>query len=159
MTIRSAYKLGKAHPGVTTTQPSMTRQSEMEACDINGIMRKFEKTGLVDHVNTYRGDYAEFTEAPDYHTAMNVVAQANEMFMSLPAKIRAGFNNDPGAFLAFVDDPANEDQARAMGLLPPAEPTPAEEAGKTAEPDPKPPAAKAGGAEAPQAKPESAKEG
>ena len=39
------------------------------------------------------------------------------MFMTVPAHIRAEFDNDPAKFLAFVQDDANTEKMREMGLL------------------------------------------
>lgn len=99
-----------------------------EACDINNIMAKYERGQLVDHVNKYEGQYGDFTETPgDFHQAMNMTINAKEMFMTIPADIRKKFNNHPGEFLDFTQDPANEAAMREMGLLPPAETMPAPE--------------------------------
>ena len=85
--------------------------------DINNIMKRYERTGLLDHVNQYQGDYGDYTNVPvDYHDALNFVRNSQEMFMTLPAAVRARFDNDPGAFLKFVEDPANADAMVEMGL-------------------------------------------
>jgi len=97
----------------------MAKQSFKEECDINGIMSRFEKSGLMDHVNKFQGDYGDFTEAQDYHTSMNQILAAQAAFDSLPAKMRSRFGNQPAAFLEFVEDESNEDEMREMGLLPP----------------------------------------
>lgn len=97
-------------------EPSMAKQSFRDECDINNIMKKYEKTGLLDHVNQYQGQYADLTGIVDYHTALNQVIAAEEAFMTLPAGIRSRFDNDPGNFLAFVDDPNNEEEMIKMGL-------------------------------------------
>lgn len=99
--------------------PSMTKQSFKDECDINNIMAKFERTALLEHVNQHQGNYGDFTDAPqDYHEAMNQVIAADDMFQTIPAKLRAAFNNDPGEFLAFTNDPENLDRMRDLGLLP-----------------------------------------
>ena len=105
-----------------------TQQNFAKDCDINEIMKRYEKTGLVAHVNRFQGSYGDVTGALDFHSAQNAVIAATEAFMTLPARIRQKFANDPGAFLAFVEDPANEDKMRDMGLLPPAEPLAADPA-------------------------------
>jgi phage internal scaffolding protein len=79
-------------------------------------MRKYEKTGMIDHLNTHQGDYRNFIEAPDYHTSMNLIREAGEAFMTIPAGIRAKFANDPAQFLAFVQNPDNHDQMVEMGF-------------------------------------------
>lgn len=100
------------------TEPSLTRQSFNDECNINNIMAKFKKTGIIEHAKEHQGQYGDFTEVTDYHTALNHVLQAQDSFMSLPAQLRARFGNDPGEFLQFTDDPDNIDEMREMGLLP-----------------------------------------
>lgn len=100
---------------------SRTHQSFAESADINNIMKRYEKNGVIDHFNQYQGEYGDFTAVTDFHSAMNVVTNAQQMFMSLPAKIRSKFGNDPGNFLEFATDDANVDEMREMGLLPPAD--------------------------------------
>ena len=86
-------------------------------CDINRIMLKYQKTGVLDHAKTYQGQYSDFSQVTgDYQEHMNAVIQANEMFMSLPSSVRKQFDNDPGEFLAFVDDPNNADEMVSLGL-------------------------------------------
>lgn len=97
---------------------SLAHQSFKDECDINVLMRRYEKTGMINHVNKHQGEYGDFINAPDYHSAMNQIIEARESFMTIPARIRARFGNDPAEFLAFVQDPANEAEMREMGLLP-----------------------------------------
>lgn len=102
-----------------------TKQQFKDECDINNILRKFERSGLIDHVSRYNGQYADVTGEVDYQTALDVIFRAEEAFFSLPSKIRARFDNDPQAFLEFVDDPKNRDEMIDMGLArkpPPASP-------------------------------------
>lgn len=101
------------------TSKSLTQQGDAKSCDINVIMRKHQQGQLVSHVVTQQGIYGDFANMPQsYHDAQNQVIAAQEMFMTVPAEIRAKFNNDPGLFLAFVQDPRNEDEMRDLGLLP-----------------------------------------
>lgn len=123
MKIRKAYD---KHPRFqfSTTGISLTHQSMAPECDVNSIMRKYEKTGILEHRNTFEGKYGDFTDAPmDYHAAANSVLAADEMFQSLPARVRRRFHNDPGAFVDFVGNPENASELVSMGLAsaPPAE--------------------------------------
>lgn len=96
---------------------SLTSQAHKRECDINAIMLKWQKTGTIEHRNTFEGQYGDFSEAPgDYHDAMNQVVAANEMFETLPAKVRRQFGNDPGAFLDFAQDPQNLSAMVDLGL-------------------------------------------
>lgn len=107
-----ASKFGKSFD-----EPSLTHQSMSDACDINNIMKRYEKTGMLEHVAQHNGDYGDFTDAEDYHASLLKVSEAQEMFASLPAQIRARFENEPANFLSFVDDPANRSEMARMGLL------------------------------------------
>lgn len=101
--------------------PGRTKQAFKAECDINTIMKRYEKTGIVDHVARFGGRYGDYLGAVDYHTAMNEVTKAQEMFLSLPARVRARFGNDPGQFVEFALNPENLDELRELGLAPPRE--------------------------------------
>ncbi len=104
--------------------PSRAKQSFLEECDINTIMRKYEKTGLLDHTNTHQGDYGDFLGYEDYQSSLNQLLQAQEMFASIPAQIRAKFDNDPATFVDFAQNPENLAEMRELGLAPPEAPKP-----------------------------------
>jgi len=96
-----------------------TKQSFAKECDINNIMKRYEKDGIVNHFNKYGGMYGDFTGVPEYRDALERVRAADEMFMSLPASIRTRFANDPSGFISFVEDPANKDELLKLGLVRP----------------------------------------
>jgi len=116
---------------------TMAKQSFKDECDINGIMARFQDSGLIDHVNKFKGDYGDFTNVQDYHTSMNQIIAAQAAFDSLPSGVRARFGNQPAEFLNFVEDEDNIDEMREMGLLPtlsvPAEPEKAPSGGEPPE--------------------------
>lgn len=93
-----------------------TKQSFAKEANINDIMAKFRKTGLVEHVRETPGEFADLVGQTDFHTAMNIVAEGNSAFAEMPADIRAKFANDPGQFLDFVTNPANAQELVDMGL-------------------------------------------
>jgi len=99
--------------------PGLTKQSFKDECDINKILVKYEKTGLLEHKNRYEGKYADVTGVVDYQTALNIVQDAEEAFMSLPARVRTEFDNNPHEFLEFAQNPENEDALIEMGLANP----------------------------------------
>ncbi len=114
ITVRNA--MDASVPYRLTCGPTMAKQSFKEECDINTILKKYEKTGLIDHVSKYNGQYADVTEAVDYQTALNTVMAGEAAFMSLPASIRTSFGNDPHEFLEFAQDPENQEALVEMGL-------------------------------------------
>ena len=95
---------------------SATKQQFADEVDINRIMDRYERDGIIAHVNRYEGQYGDFGDAPSYHAAMNTVVEAQEMFESLPARIRDRFGNSPAVFLEFVQDPANQEELVDLGL-------------------------------------------
>lgn len=126
----------RVHPPAGEDDESFVMQSAQAECDINNIMKKYEKTGLLNHVNTYQGNYGDFTDVTDYHSGSLAILAAEEAFESLPAAIRRRFRNDPGEFLDFVGDEENLEEMYEMGLAnrpapilepaPEMEPTPPE---------------------------------
>lgn len=96
--------------------PSLTEQSHAESCDIHTIMRKYRKTGVLNHVAQYEGTYGHFASYPEFQDAQNIIAEAKSMFETVPAYIRADFDNDPALFLDFMQDPANKEAIADYGL-------------------------------------------
>lgn len=104
-----------------------TKQSFKDECDINNIMARFQKTGVLAFANKFEARYGDVTGV-DFGEAMRVVADARSMFAEMPARLRDRFANDPARFLEFVQNPANKDEARALGLLKPEALAPVPEA-------------------------------
>ena len=103
---------------------SRTKQAPHAECDINNIMQKYQKTGVLDHINHHQGDYSDFLSATSYHESMNAVLEAQNAFDSLPSSVRSRFNNNPGDFLAYVHNPNNAAEMVTLGLAtPPAMPS------------------------------------
>lgn len=102
--------------GLCCEDESLAIQSAKDEADINTIVRRFGLTGELpgDLDMPQSGD---FTNIPDFHTAMNLIRETQEEFLRVPAEIRARFNNDPQRFMQFVEDDVNRDEARKLGLL------------------------------------------
>ena len=78
-------------------------------------MARFLRTGILEHANNYGAEYG-FATSHDYHSALNLLIDAQDMFNALPSQARTKFNNDPGEFLEFVQDPANAEYMYDLGL-------------------------------------------
>ncbi len=122
------FKIRNAHtpsePVRVSCGESMAKQSFKAECDINTILKKYDKNGIITHLNKYNGQYGDVTEAVDYQTALNTVMAAEEAFMSLPAEIRTRFKNDPHEFLQFANEPTNGEEMVKMGLAHERRPAP-----------------------------------
>ena len=95
---------------------SVVQQQFASECDINTIVERFGLTGeLPNGVDMpVSGD---FTGVSDFHSAMNLVRQAQESFMSLPGHVRERFSHDPGKVLSLLEDSANRDEAIKLGIV------------------------------------------
>jgi phage internal scaffolding protein len=101
--------------GLLCEDASLAVQNAKDESDINTIVRRFGLTGELpsDIQMPQSGDY---TGVGDFHSAMNVVAKANQEFLRVPAEIRARFLNDPQRFSEFFNDPSNQEEAIKLGL-------------------------------------------
>lgn len=97
-------------------EPSRTVQASKDECDVNKIMAKYQKNGLLTHLNRFEGKYDDVSNAVEYQEALNIVRESERVFMTLPSSVRAKFENDPGAFMAFVNDPSNANEMITLGL-------------------------------------------
>ena len=110
-----------------TTDPvgeSMTKQSLAAACDINNIMAKYKKTGLITHIRE-GATYQDLPGALEFHDAQNLIVEAVASFNGLSAAVRKRFGNDPSQLLAFISDENNLAEAISLGLVEEPEAAPA----------------------------------
>lgn len=98
-----------------------TKQAFVDECDINNIMKKYDRVGgMVDPVQAARrqaifGDFSGFGDFQDMH---NKIIAAREAFGTLAASVRDRFQNDPAEVLRFLQDVNNREEAIRIGLIP-----------------------------------------
>lgn len=102
--------------GLVIPPDTVTQQQFAEECDINTIVARFGLTGKMPEV-LHMPVSGDFTGVTDFHSAMNVVRQAQQEFMELPGEMRERFGNDPGKLLAFLNDDKNRAEAERLGLV------------------------------------------
>lgn len=102
---------------------SRTKQSFRDECDFNNVMNRWATSGLVTHLNPREPIYADVSSLGDYQSSIELIRSAQSMFRSLPSALRDRFDNDPSKLLAFISDPANEAEARKLGILRPLPPS------------------------------------
>lgn len=112
------YDMNRAgdESGLACRDPSLTQQQFVEESDINYIANRYGLTGELPQVLDLP-KYGDFTGVFDFQTAQNTVRKALEQFMTLPAKLRTRFDNDPNKLLQFMEDPENRDEAEYLGLV------------------------------------------
>lgn len=100
----------------------ITKQSHKDECDIHNILRQYQRTGIINHIQSQQPLFTDLPSNLDYQASMNTLIQAQETFAALPATVRDSFSNDPGRFLAAFTDPEQHDRLRSLGLLKPKAP-------------------------------------
>lgn len=101
--------------GTDTGTDSKTQQQFKDEVDINTIVERFGVTGEMPPPINFP-QVQEFEETFDFQTSMNVIRQAQESFMTLPAKARARFDNNPQKFMEFMNEEDNAAEAVKLGL-------------------------------------------
>lgn len=94
----------------------MTSDEFAEESDINVIMARFGKTGVLPE-NFAMPASGDFTGLSDFKTAMDMVVAAQQEFLKVPAEIRKRFANDPQLLMEFLEDGSNRDEAVKLGLV------------------------------------------
>lgn len=123
-----------------TDSVDRTVQSGKDDADINVIVRRFGLTGQMKAANV-EPFYGDFSGVDDYQSAMNMLVRAQRAFDELPASVRNRFANDPANLIRFVNDDANLEEARKLGLLRPQEAPPEPTLVRVVNPEAPPPAA------------------
>lgn len=107
--------------GLKCDDPSLTKQSDLKDSDINNILGKFVKTGILPSLKP-EGVYADVSELGDYRECLEKVMKAEELFSQLPSKVRDRFSNDPESLISFCLDEKNMDELVSLGLAKPRVP-------------------------------------
>lgn len=121
-------------------EPDLTVQSFRDDADLNVLLRRFGVARELPRPDV-RPFYGDFSSAPDYQTALNMIQEADSAFAGLPAAVRARFRNNPGELVAFLQDERNLDEAVDLGLAV-AKPAPPPVEASEGKPEPKKKAAK-----------------
>lgn len=95
-------------------EESMTQQHFKDECDINTIVNRFLQSGVPEMPSFNPIDVSEIT---DFHSALNMIRDAQEQFNALPSDLRERFHNEPARLVDFVKNPENRAEALAIGLI------------------------------------------
>jgi len=101
---------------------SLTQQHMAADADINNIvnrhLRNPMRVPLGNPMATRQAQFGDFSSI-DFQTMQNAVADIEQQFAGLPARIRARFQNQPYQLVRFVENEENREEALKMGLLQP----------------------------------------
>lgn len=91
-------------PAVRFEKPSLTEQSHAEEVNINSLIARFNRTGVLGTPTQVREMFfGDFSEIGTRFDAECDIARAKQEFLSLPSSVRAEFSQDPRQFLAEID--------------------------------------------------------
>lgn len=98
-----------------TQGPSRTKQSQTVECDVNRIVNRYLKTGVIPP-GQKTGIYADVSALPDFQESLDYVRQAQDDFNRLDVNIRNKFHNNPEELINFLSNPENNAEAVKLGL-------------------------------------------
>lgn len=115
---RIVYSDGNPPPQTATGpfEESLTRQSEKDDADINVLLNRFVRTGLMPQ-DEREPLFIDVSDVGDYRQIRDHINRSTDYFNTLDAKVRAKFNNDPAEFLDRLVDPANKQEFVDLGIL------------------------------------------
>ena len=93
-----------------------TEQHHKKECDINLIIDKYDKHGVIKHITAFEAQFGDLS-GMDFKEMQDKIANAKTQFNDLPWQIRERFNNNPQFLLSFMDNPDNRDEAIKLGLI------------------------------------------
>lgn len=114
--IRTAYDPSEDAGISFEGEKSLTVQSEKDNCDINVLMARYEKSGVLPVMNR-PPVYADVFDIPSFQESLETVIAAQNAFDSLDAKVRDRFNNDPAKLIEFLAEEDNYHEALKLGLV------------------------------------------
>lgn len=97
---------------------SGAKQEFAQECDINRIVQRFDRDGVLTHLSNRVGHFADVSSFGDFQSVMAQIGKASQFFVQeLPASVREQFNNDPAVFLDALYDPSRRELLEELGIL------------------------------------------
>lgn len=97
---------------------SKTMQQFVKDCDFNAIVQKALRANVwpPQAERLAAQTFTDVSHLTSYQDSIQLVQEAQEMFLAIPARIRARFDNDPAKFIAFASDQKNGAEMVKLGL-------------------------------------------
>ena len=104
--------------GFDCMTPSRTMQQFKTECDINNIIDNYTHSGVLPLGDGSQPVFGDFTKIPlCYGDMVAMINESRERFMDLPSDVRRRFNDDPVELMKFIEDEANIEEAKKLGLI------------------------------------------
>lgn len=121
------HKPGSRVRHATDTGPGLCKQEFREEVDINVIVARCLKSGMMPDMRAVQPVFADVSDIGCYADVLRRVSAAEEAFLSLPAHLRSRFHNRASELVEFVQDDRNRDEAVKLGLVAALPPDPPKE--------------------------------
>lgn len=93
-----------------------TEQHHKKECDVNLIIKKYDKQGIITHINRIEAEFGDL-KGVDFKEAMDLITRSQGMFDQLPSEIRKRFQNTPEKLIEFMENSDNRAEAIKLGLI------------------------------------------
>ena len=112
------YKMEDGRVKVCTLNdmPSMTDQQWKDETDVNKIIEKHKKVGVISHLSKKQGQYADMSNISSLQESLIKIQSASMKFKELPQELRDKIHNDPLQLEGFLTDPKNNEYLESLGL-------------------------------------------
>ncbi len=107
---------GEPYAPLDASQGGGAKQAMKDECDVNLIVRRFDKTGFIGHLAEGIPTFVDASELGDYRSIIDQVRKVDEYFSGLPASVRTEFENDASRFMDFLESGASEEDLMKLGL-------------------------------------------
>jgi len=97
--------------------PSITQQHFKHEVNINTIIAKFNKTGILGDGQAAVPRYADVSLFGDFREAQEKIQMGKDAFMALPFEVRKLAGNDPQRVWEVLTNPANRGILEEAGVL------------------------------------------
>lgn len=104
------------HP---TGDGKLTQQHMLDSTDINKIMERHNRTGVLSGPGRPNGKAPQYLNltGESFHEMLIRVQEAQGLFATFPSKIRKRFGNNPENLFRFLQDDRNLVEAAELGLV------------------------------------------
>ena len=102
---------------IDCSKPVMTDQSYKNSCDINNIMKQYQKTKLLPSVREHLARYIDNTQVMPLEEAHAKIQHAQALFYELPSEIRKLMDNNPLKMQEVLENPVYKDLLVKTGVL------------------------------------------
>lgn len=118
MEIKSINHHSRRSFKMTEWEEPITDQSMTSDTDINIIVSRYKKTGVMPSMPIQQAaQYFDTTKVASFQDAHNRIAAAKSAFQQLPSQLRALMDNDPMKAEAFFKNPDNFAELEKHGFL------------------------------------------